>query len=64
MYYLLRKCVGQVAASKPCEVTQAGNLVRILLQLWQLGQGAGSSFDENVIWECMNWSVIGNGIQI
>jgi len=53
-----------MAASKPSEVTQAGNLVRILLQLWQLEQGAGSSFDENVIRECMNWSVIGNGIQI
>jgi hypothetical protein len=56
--------VGQPAASRPCEVTKAGSLVTILLQLWQLGQEVCSFFDVNVTMECVNWNVNGSGIRI
>jgi hypothetical protein len=36
----------------------------MLLQLWQWGQEAGSSFDVIVIKERVNWSVNGNGTGI
>lgn len=56
--------MGQAAASRLCEVTEAGSLVTILLQLWQLEQEAGSSFDVIVTKECVNWNVNENGTRI